>query len=119
MGEWIVPKHPSISKDLSLLNDWNLYSTDWDSYSANWESYLNVNNSKVWTIFYGSSILFFLFGFVININRISLHNFYKDKITETYIFKRKKQNETAQNADNVGNDDEIVYDDKLLLKGFA
>ncbi len=100
MGEWLVPKNSSMKNgvDLQVIGA------------------LEAWRCKVWWIFSGSGVLFFLFGFVININRISLHNFYKDRITETYIFKSRDHKKTTENPDNEEDKDAFVYDDELLLK---
>ena len=77
-----------------------------------WENML-VWSKKMWWIFGWSFGIFVLYGYFININRSSIHNFYKDKITDTYIFKSNKKGKSTNKTEN---STEFVGDHMKLLK---
>ncbi len=107
MGEWLVPKKIDcvVSEDLWISSQ-ECVCQEWEDMQA-W-------CNEMWWFFSCSAGIFIIYGLFVNINRSSLHNFYRDKITETYILKPKNQkpNDGHSNASH----EEVEVDHSALLK---
>ena len=61
------------------------------------------------------AIVLFLFSLFINTNRISMHYFYRDRLSEAYIIRREKVEEKVEEKDKDKDKEVIISDESILL----